>query len=664
MKELLKPIRIGRMWVKNRLVMAPMNTNFSNENGAVAPQMEAYFTERAKNGVGLFVVEAASVAASTTNHAVQPLINDEKFVPGWFNMVDALHAYGAKVSIEIVHYGSEGNLGCRESASTISHFGGKVKKLSLAGIKRIQKEFVEAAVNVKTAGFDAVTLHAAHGYLLAEFLSPLYNKRNDRYGGSLKNRARFLLETVQKIREAVGPSFPIMVRYSVTEWVKGGRDIRESVELARMMEQAGVDGLDLSSCVPATYIFNIRPNNFGDVEGFLVPSARKIKEAVSIPVICSGGMRDPGKMEAIVKNGDADMIALGRALLADEEFCRKIIENRELEIRNCLSCQECLATLNSGKTVRCTVNCRTGREYRMPSLPKRRAAAGDGKKVLVIGGGPAGMAAALSAAKRGHRVTLCEAAAGLGGAMRPGSTPPGKMRMRELISWYERELAAAGVFVKVNSPCTPKLVKAVAPDIIVQATGAEYMRNIRGSDHASVMTASEALLQPEKVGRRVVIIGGGVSGSEAAEYFSGEPAEITFREAKDISGEDLVYSVEKRPVENQREISLVEMRSEICADMYEDNARVMRIKLKEFGIKIHCDTLVEGIEPGVIHLRTAAGKKFDVQADTIILSAGLAPKPLAVDLPDGVVVYQAGDAAMPGKIKDAIYMGDSIGRAI
>lgn len=664
MKELLKPIRIGRMWVKNRLVMAPMNTNFSNETGAVARQMEAYFEERAKNGVGLFVVEAASVATSTTNHAVQPLITDEKFVPGWFNMVDALHAYGAKVSIEIVHYGSEGNLGCRESASAISHFGGKVKKLGIDGIGRIQKEFVDAAVRVKRAGFDAVTLHAAHGYLLAEFLSPLYNRRGDRYGGSLENRARFLLETVQQIREAVGPSFPVMVRYSATEWVKGGREIEESVELAKMMERAGVDALDLSSCVPATYIFNIRPNNFGDVEGFLAPLSRKIKQAVGIPVICSGGMRDPEKMEAIVSDGDADMIALGRSVLADEEFCQKILENREHEIRHCLSCQECLAILNSGKTVRCTVNCRTGREYRMPPLVKGRADADAARKVLVVGGGPAGMAAALAAAKRGHRVTLCEAADGLGGAMRPGSMPPGKSRMRDLISWYERELAAAGVTVKMDCLCDAALVKTVAPDVVVQATGGEYMRFIKGSDHASVMTASEALLQPEKVGRRVVIVGGGVSGSEAAEYFSGEPAKIVFQGATDISGKELVYSAEKRHVDNPREISLVEMRDEICADMYEDNARVMRVKLREFGVKIHCGTLVEGIEPGVIHLRAAGGEKFDIEADTIILSAGLAPRPLAVDLPDGVVVYRAGDAATPGKIKDAIYTGDSIGRAI
>lgn len=661
MKELLKSVKIGRMWVKNRFVMAPMNTNFSNENGAVAPQMEMYFLERARNGVGLFVIEAASVTETTVNHAVQPLINEEKFVPGWFNMVDALHAYGAKVSIEIVHYGSEGNMGVRESASGISHFPGKIKTLSLGRIKSIQQEFVDAAVRVKQAGFDAVTLHAAHGYLLAEFLSPLYNKRKDRYGGSLQNRARFLVEIVKKIREAVGPAFPVMVRYSVTEWVEGGREVDESVKLAKIMEQAGVDALDLSSCVPATYIFNIRPNNFGDVEGFLVPASRQIKQAVSIPVICSGGMREPAKMEAIIRNGEADMIAMGRSLLADEEFCQKIIENREERIRYCLSCQECLATLNSGKTVRCTVNCRTGREYRMPVIEKKRDSI---RKVVVAGGGPAGMAAALAAAKRGNMVTLFESAEALGGAMRPGSIPPGKSRMRDLIAWYERELASAGVRIKLNTPCSASLVENEDPDVVIIAAGADYMRFIEGSDHPSVLTASEALLHPEKVGQKVVVVGGGVSGCEAAEYFSDEPATLTFEGVTDVRGETLVYSTKKRSGALPKEISIVEMRDELCADMYEDNARVMRIKLKEFGVKDHVKTLVEKIEPGVIRLKKIGGKKFSIEADNIILAAGLTPKGLDLNPRGKAVVYAVGDAASPGKIKDAIYAGDAIGRTI
>lgn len=662
MKELLKPIRIGRMWVKNRMVMGPMNTNFTNENGAVAPQMEAYFAERARNGVGLFVVEAASITTDMINHAVQPLITDEKFVPGWSNLVDAMHAYGAKASIEIVHYGSEGAIGPRVSASTVSHSGGKVKALGAYEIRNIQKQFAESALRAKRAGFDAVTLHGAHGYLIAEFLSPLYNRRKDKYGGSLENRARFLVETVAEVRKAVGPAFPIMVRFSVVEFVTGGRGIDESLELAVLLEKAGVDALDISSCIPPTYLFNIRPNNMGDVEGFLVPHSREIKTLVSIPVICAGGMRDPAKMAEIVGSGGADMITLGRALLADEAFCRKVAEGREETIRYCLSCQECLATLNSGRNVRCTVNCRTGREYRLPPVGTRAVKP---RSVLVAGAGPAGMAAALAASLRGHTVTLCDEANAVGGTMVPGCLPPGKERMRDLIDWYERELKANNVRVLLNTPFTAALVKSEKPEVVVLATGSSYMRVIPGAGNGCVMTASEALLDPERVGGRVVVVGGGVSGCEAAEYFSGDPVEIEYHGVGDLAGTEILYSVKPRPAAKTREIAIVEMRGELCADMYEDNARLMRIKLKECGVREYLNTRVEKISAGSIALIDGAtGEKFSLKADTIILAAGLAPKDIGVDIPAGPAVYRVGDASQPGKIIDAIYSGDSIGREI
>lgn len=657
MNELLQPIQIGRMRIKNRLVMGPMNTNFSNENGAPTAQLEAFYLERARNGVGLIVMEACSVTEETVNHAVQPLLTDDRFIPGWFNIVDGLHGHGTKASVEIVHYGSEGEIGKMVSASDVSSRGRLVHPLDIEEIAAIQEQFVTAAERAKTAGFDAVTLHAAHGYLLAQFLSSLHNRRTDEYGGSLENRSRFLTEIIAKIKARLGRDFPVMVRFSVTEFVEGGRDLEESRRLAVILEKSGVAALDLSSCTASNYIFSIRPNNMGGIEGFLAPYSRAIKEVVSIPVLCAGGMRDPEKMAALIASGGADMVTLGRALLADEQWARKVAEGRSRDIRHCLSCQECLASLNSGRSVRCTVNSRTGREYR--PVPQRVESP---RRILVAGAGPAGMAAALTAARRGHSVTLCDRADSLGGTMRAGCIPPGKERMLDFAQWYERELRKAKVEVRLACPLTRELVDSLSPDAIVQATGAEYMRMMEGADKDFVVTATEALLHPEKVGRRIVIIGGGVSGSEVAEHYSGGRAEVEFLGTRNLSGDDIAYAVHRREAATPRDIAIVEMRDSLCADMYVDNARLMRIKIRESGVKAYLNTRVEKIEPGKVHLLDACnGERFVVAADTVVLAAGMKPLETAVSLPENVPVHKVGDAAAPGKIMQAIQTGDALG---
>lgn len=657
MNELLQPIQIGKMRVKNRMVMGPMNTNFTNENGAVTAQIEAFYRERARNGIGLIVMEACSVTDETVNHAVQPLLTNDKYIPGWFNVVDCIHGYGAKASVEIVHYGSEGEIGKKLSASDISSRGGFVQPLTIGQIAEIQNQFVAASERAKKAGFDAITVHAVHGYLLAQFLSPLHNRRTDEYGGSLENRSRFLVESIAKIKTRLGSDYPVMVRFSATEFVTGGWDLEESRQLAVILEKAGVAALDLSSCTASNYIFSIRPNNMGDIEGFLVPYSRAIKEVVSIPVICAGGMRDPDKLSALITAGDLDMVTLGRSLLADEQYARKVMERRSREIRHCLSCQECLASLNSGKNVRCTVNSRTGREYQ-PTSQKAESP----QKVLVVGAGPAGMAAALTSAQRGHSVILCDQAEQLGGTMRAGCIPPGKERMRGLVQWYERELRQAMVDVRLSCPLTGELVKSLAPDVIIQATGAEYMRMMDGADKDFVITATEALLHPQKVGERIVVIGGGVSGSEVAEYFTEGCVEVDYHRTRTVSGDEIEYSVSPGNNPASRNVTIVEMRDSICADMYDDNARLMRIKLHESGVISHLNTRVEKIETGKVYiLDDNNGERSVLDADTVVLAAGLKSLETTVSLPENIPVYKVGDAAGPGKIMQAIHAGDTLG---
>ncbi len=411
---LTKPLQIKKLHLRNRMVMPPMNTNFSDINGAVTPQMSEYYVRRARGGTGLIVVEAASVVPDVKNHGVQPMLYDKKFVPGWHNMVERIHRFGAKASVEIVHYGSEGAIGPKVSSSNIcSDSKADVTPLSVRDIRGIQNCFIQTASNAKAAEFDAVTLHAAHGYLIAQFLSPLYNKRSDEYGGSLENRCRFLLQIVEGYKDALGPDYPIMVRISGDEYVGGGLTVKDTKQIAIWLQQAGISAIDVSGGIPLTYLFSIAPYNFPGLHGFMVKSAREIKSVVSIPVIVAGGIRDAELAEKILQEGSADLVALGRAQIADPDFCNKVVRGQYGDIRMCLSCQECLNSLDSGRSLRCAVNPEAGREWESKSI----ARAEKPKKVVIVGAGPAGMEAARVAALRGHSVVLMDKASQVGGTL-------------------------------------------------------------------------------------------------------------------------------------------------------------------------------------------------------------------------------------------------------
>jgi len=661
-KTLFSPIRIGKMAVKNRMVMAPMNTNFSNENGAVTEQMISYFEQRAKNEVGLIVVEAASVVESLINHAVQPLMTHDKFVPGWWELVDRLHGYDAKVSIELAYYGSEAEIGELRSASDISHYSRPVRPLTVDEIHEIENRFVDAAIRAKTAGFDAITLHAAHGYGLAQFLTPLYNKRTDEYGGSLENRMQMLTEIIYKCRQALGKNYPIMVRYSINEYCEGGRDLEEAVAIAKLLEAAGVNAIDLSSGIPASGLFNVRPSGLANEEGFLSTWSKQIKAAVSIPVICAGMLRNPDMMNKHIEDGCMDLVALGRVLLADEAFCLKAVRGENNRIRRCLGCQECFATLNKGMSVRCTVNPKLGRDHMFKDSAGSHTTP---MRILVVGTGPSGLSAALSLQNAGHQVVLADKADKLGGTMLAAAIPPGKQSISELINWYANELQIAGVELRLSCEFNEQLVQMVQPYRIVFATGAKYSRIIAGSDRYDVLTATEALLHPERVGNRVVIIGGGASGAEIAEYFCDEAVKVAFDGVDSAKDRKLLYHTRKRKDAKPRQVNIIEMQDRICADMYEESAEVLRIKLHENGVKVYTTTGVQRIEENKVWLKNLqSGEEFSITVDTVILAAGLQPNHISPHFCNDNIVYYLADCQQPGKIRDAIYAGTMMAKRI
>lgn len=661
LKLLSSPLRIGRMEIRNRIVMPPMNTNFSNDNGAVTPQMTEYFARRAKGGAGLIVVEAASIVPYAKNHGVQPMLYDEKFVPEYAKMVEKIHRYGAKASIEIVHYGSEATIpGRKVSSSDVSGLPGvEVEPLSKEEILEIEDQFAETAYLAKMAGFDTITLHATHGYLIAQFLSPLYNKRTDEYGGSLENRTRFLREIVDKCKERLGNQYPIMVRLSTDEYIEGGRTIEETVEVAKEIEKMGVSALDLSCCVPSTYIFSIAPGTLPGMKGLQKENAKKIKEAINIPVIIAGGIKDPYVGEQFLEEGVADLIVFGRAQLADPDFANKALSGRANEIKPCLSCLTCLYSLDDMHCLRCAVNAETGREYDIKVAPEKV----ENEKLVVVGAGPAGMEAARVAKERGYDVTVVEKTDRVGGSLFPASVPPGKSDMRDLIRWYKEELERKGVEVILNTEYNEDLAKKLNPDVVINATGSDFSRMIPGSDKPNVITAIEALNNPEQVGENVVIIGGGNTGCETAEYFSEGGREIKINRAKDFSGE-LEYDVVNEGDGSGKNVTIVEFLPQAGDKLGGMHKPIMDIKLKTAGVRVMTSTKVVQIhEDGRVDVEgVTSGEKETLNADTVILAGGMRPVK-GYECPQTRNV-SIGDSKAVGKIETAIYDGYFTAREI
>ncbi len=645
-------IRIGNMWVNNRIVMAPMNTNYSSASGELTLQMEEYYVRRAKGGVGLIVLEAVSVSPSSKNHGVQPMLYDEKYIPYWSNLIERLHSFGVKVSIEIAHFGSEAALPPRESASDISRFpDAHVHVMTPKEIKRIQESFVKTVCNAKIAGADAVTLHGAHGYLIAEFMSPLYNNRTDEYGGCLENRLKFVTEIIEMCHEKTGPAYPVIVRYSVDEFAEGGRTVQESVEVAKILEAAGAAAIDLSAGIPNAYIFTNPPNSLGDTANFLADWSKQVKAAVHIPVICANTIRKKRDIEDILENGKADMVALARPMLADPDYARKALQGRWEDIRQCLSCQYCFKTLDSGKSLRCAVNPETGREYMYKGEEERTAKP---TKILIIGGGVAGMETARGAAAKGHEVILCEKEKFLGGTVNTAAIPPHKEKLAGLVEWYRNQLKKHKITIMTDTEADDSLIREIKPDIVVVAAGAYYVRRIPGSGGKNVITAVEALNHPEIVGDNVVIIGGGATGCESAEYFSYRGLELCFRGVRGVDGELFYDKIINERGKKGRKVTLLEMMPEIASDMDEFNGKVIKITLRENGVDVLTSMMVEEIREGSVSVKNVMnGEVKEIDADTVILAGGLCPEKVVGE--SGMQVYWIGDSNKPGRIADALY---------
>ena len=647
---LFTPITIGSMEVKNRVAMAPMATDYAEGDGRISQRLIDYLAARAAGGVGLITSEMTTIDEFSPYVPRTVALWDDKFIPGFKKLSDAVHAHGAKIIPQIAHPGPE-------SLSPFFHQKQPVgpspvmcfvtkhvsRELERDEIETIIEQFGEAARRAREGGCDGMELHAAHSYMLVgSFLSPLRNKRTDEYGGDLDGRLRMPLRVIERIREKAGADFPIILRMSGDYIIEGGMGIEDGQYIARILQGAGIAAFHVSAGMYPDYSSRIMPPTGTP----LCPNAglaRAIKEVVDVPVMVVGRINNPRVAEEVLGRGDADMVVMGRALLADPEFVNKAREGRFEDIAPCTACGiGCVAGRLQGRDMTCVINPWSGREGETELVP-----AAISRKVMVVGAGPAGMEAARVAAQRGHRVTLFEKGPKTGGLFNLAAVPPHKQELTRVTKYLTTQLAKAGVEVRLNTEVTESVVAAERPDVAIIATGGEpLVPEIPGIDGQRVTTYQEVLAGrvPIMPGR-VLIIGGGMAGCETAEF---------------------MFQQGDYPLVGHTSVTIIEMRDAIATDMSPEGRMVLMERIRRKGIEIMVRTkVVEFLEDGIVVERD--GREETIRgAERIVLSMGNRPADELASRIGAEIgeVHVIGDAKQARRLSEAISEGRETAMAI
>ncbi|MFO8010754.1 MAG: FAD-dependent oxidoreductase [Dehalococcoidia bacterium] len=632
---------IGSVRTRNRSVMPPMVRNYATPEGYITDHLLAHYDNGAKGGVGLIIVEASFIDPAGKGFHQQVGIHSDDCVPGLNRLAEAIKSRGAKAAIQLHHAGRQtsseitGMPVMAPSAVPCPLTGGLPVELSTGQVSEMVEAFARAAMRAKTAGFDAVEIHAAHGYIISQFLSPNTNRRTDKYGGDLDGRMTFLLEVIDRIREVVGGDLAIIVRINAEDFVECGLDLEASKKVAQRIQSRGIDAFSISAGIYECLLnpgvispFGIEPMYVS--RGHLLEYASEVKKQVSLPVISVSSLT-PELAEEAIGQGKLDFAGFGRGLLADPDMINKLYEGNRDRVRPCIRCNEfCIGRLFEGLEIRCTVNAEVGFEHNGLKAPLRR------KKITVIGGGPGGMEAARVCALRGHEVTLLEKEDALGGHLREATIPDFKRDLLDYRDWLEKELIVLGVEVQLGKLATTELLRQISPDALVIASGSIFANPaIPGIEDYNVATASEILLGLKEAGERCVVAGGGATGCEVALYLADRGKDVTIVEMIDDVGTDL-------PAIN---------RGAIMAQLGEKNVRIVT------GSKI-----VEVTERGAKVI--GPGKDIsEIPGDQVILAMGLVPVGAGVEDFAGET-YFIGDCVQPRRVGEATREGYLVGSTI
>ena len=643
--KLFEPTHIGKMELKNRIVMPPMGTNMGTPDGHVTEEVVCYYRERARGGVGLIIVETTCVdapAGKTT--AFQLAIDNDRFIPGLSRLAETIHQHGSRTVLQLQHGGrgtKSAITGIQPVAPSpipmpygtqVGYEGEMPRELALAEIKDLVRKFAAAAQRARQAGYDGVEIHSTGYYLVAQFLSSTANARQDEYGGSLSNRARFLTEIVQAVRAGVGPDYPVLCKISAMELGPGaGITVEEAQQIARIAEEAGADALEIAAMLWG--IIPRLPPSTAEAPGGLLPFMDGLKKAVRIPLIAAGRIT-PELGEKALQERQADLIAMGKALIADPDLPIKAEAGRVDEIRPCIGCLRCIDNQTvKGKGIMCSVNAAVGREMELGVKPPSRS-----KKVFVIGGGPAGMEAARVTALRGHRATLYEKQDKLGGQLLEAIVPPHKDNMNPFLEYLTGQMTKRSVDVKLGVEATDRTIWETRPDVVVLAAGVvTSVPGIKGIDAVGVLTAKE-VLNGAKVGDTVVVIGGGLVGCETAEYLA----------------------------KQRKKVTVVEMLDEVAGVMPLALRRMLLARLDYMKVTVLTSVKCQEFMKGSLSITNKEGQEKTIAFDAVVIAAGGSPNQTLIEGLKGTVpeVYCAGDCVEPRGIAEAMADGLRIGLEI